>query len=403
MGFWSGIGNRPGNAAPHEAGSSSASRFEESMCRLPGIGGFTLVEILVSVAVLAILVVMVAQLTSSATTTTTTGRKRMDADGQARLVFDRMATDFGKMVKRSDVDYILYKNPASATGINDAVFFYCETPAYFSGTGNQGSVSLVGYRVSSNLQLERLGEGLSWDGQASASVNPQVPGGIVFLSTPSGSAAPDPASTIAGNWPAIGTTAGSGGANSAYSDGTDLNYHVLSDQVYRLEIVFLLTDGTTTLKPVLSVKPATWPAGPVFYTSTTSDPAPINDGDSSKGTYYAVGSRWYNTGSNKGYICTDATVGAAVWIPIGIQDISAIIVTIAILDANSRNIAPNKSSMVAALPDPAASDLSASPPVLPAQSWLKVVDSGTFAAASGIPQAAASQVRVYQRYFYINN
>ena len=65
---------------------------------------FTLAELLVSMGVLVLLVLLFTQLLNSAATVTILGHKRMDADSQARQVFDRMAIDFAQMVKRTDVD-----------------------------------------------------------------------------------------------------------------------------------------------------------------------------------------------------------------------------------------------------------------------------------------------------------
>ena len=47
---------------------------------------FTLVEMLVSIAVLTLIVLSVTRLFDSAATLTTAGHKRMEADGQARLI-----------------------------------------------------------------------------------------------------------------------------------------------------------------------------------------------------------------------------------------------------------------------------------------------------------------------------
>src|SRR5216117_1844977 len=66
---------------------------------------FTLGELLVSVGVLALLILLVAQLMSHASAITRTGNKHIDTDTEARVVFDRMAADFGHMLKRSDIDY----------------------------------------------------------------------------------------------------------------------------------------------------------------------------------------------------------------------------------------------------------------------------------------------------------
>src|SRR5439155_23194602 len=89
-------------------------------------GGFTLAELLVSVFVLGVLVFLLTQLLNSATTVAILGLKRMDADSQARMVFDRMAVDFAQMVKRTDVDYYVKKNAVDPIfwQHNDQIAFY---------------------------------------------------------------------------------------------------------------------------------------------------------------------------------------------------------------------------------------------------------------------------------------
>lgn len=52
--------------------------------------GSTLAELLVSVGVLVFLVLLATQLLNSAANITTLGHKQMDADSQARQLFDRM-------------------------------------------------------------------------------------------------------------------------------------------------------------------------------------------------------------------------------------------------------------------------------------------------------------------------
>jgi prepilin-type N-terminal cleavage/methylation domain-containing protein len=373
--------------------------------------GFTLLEMLVATVVLVILVVMVAQLTNNATSTTTNSRKHMDSDSQARTIFDRMGNDFGRMLKRADVDYIFYKNSPAGSGspgVNDAIFFYSEVPAYYDtppAATSQCTAALVGYRINLNNAyypgapvLERLGKGLTWDGSNGGT----TAGGPVFLTYPAGSATPLSTSLLDGNWTTIGTAANN------YTDGTDPDYHVLSDQAYRLEIAFLLNDGTTSTIPVIN--PALTPSGVVISGTssvnnlTATNPPTVNsDSASDDGNgRFTPGSRWFNTATCKGYICANASPGAAVWNQIGLQDVSAVIVAIALLDTNSRKIVTNTTSMAGALRDPVSTDFTASPPQLMAQTWTSAINSGTFAASSGIPRTAASQVRVYQRYFYIN-
>jgi len=353
--------------------------------------GFTILELLVSMAVFALLAVLIAQLTISATSVTTGGTKRLDADSQARMIFDRMANDFAKMVKRPDADSIFAKQAG-----NDAMFFYSEAPAYAASSLNattKNTVALVGYRINTNSSkypagypvLERLGEKLAWDGttsnDASATKDNTEPGGMVFFSYPAGSATPDPASTLEGNWAkTIGTAA------SQYTDGKDQDYHVLSDTVYRMEISFLLTDGTVSTTPVTN------PSTTTNNLAASADPTVNTD----RSAGYSVGSRWLNTTTGRGYICTNATAGAAVWNPIGVQDVSAVTVAIALLDNTSRKIVASYDNMASALPD-----ASGATPI--AKTWGSGnYGSGNYLTDSGIPPAAVSQLRIYQRTFSLN-
>ena len=281
-------------------------------------------ELLVSIAVLALLVVLVARLMSSATSTTTQTGKRMDSDNQVRVIFDRMASDFSAMVKRQDADYIFAKQ----TG-NDTMYFYSEAPAYFDssvGDGAKNSVSLVGYRVNSSFQLERLSRGLTWDGVPNPSPSP---GGMMFLTYPSGSTSPNSASTIAGNWAALV------GSSPSYSNGTGADYHVIGDQVYRLEVSFLQTNG-------------------VLSGSVTS----------------------YN----------------------GLQNVSAIVVALGMLDNTSRAILLQNGQIPVATGNTLIGALSDSVDGTPTlQTW----KASTYLTTSGVPQAAAAQLRVYERAFYL--
>ena len=387
--------------------------------------GFTLIELLVSMTVLIVLVAMVNRLVAGTSAITTSSRKHLGADNQARLIFDRLANDFGRMVKRPDIDYLFYKQDSSTAGVNDKLFFYTESPAYYSAAAGaastpapQSSVALVGYRLHNELdptdptntrvtpQLERLGQGLSWDqatsNDATTTAADTTPGGMIFLCTLPGTATPLPATTLAGT----STTAGNwsktvGTVGNTYDDGASVNYHVVGDQVFRMELAFLLKDGSVATRPLLSQTPTNWPTGITYEHDDTVDPASTNDG-----TSYAIGSRWYNTSTNRGFVCTSAAKGAAVWSPIGIQDTSAIIVALAILDSTSRAILGDVSLLTKALPDPTTAQLAGStntPPKLMASVWSDAVNNPSFATTAGLNKLAAGQVRIYQRYFYLNN
>ncbi len=58
------------------------------------IAGFTLVELMVAIAVLAIIVVAASKILGTTAILTTVNNKHMDANDQARMVFDCMADDF---------------------------------------------------------------------------------------------------------------------------------------------------------------------------------------------------------------------------------------------------------------------------------------------------------------------
>ena len=189
------------------------------------VRGFTLVELLVTMSVLALLVFLLTQLLNSATIITILGNKRMDADSQARMVFDRIAVDVAQMVKRTDVDYYLKRGASDQVNQNDQIAFYSNVPGYYPGaspppTGARSPLSLVGYRVNSDPispadnKLERLGTGLVWNGV------PTTDTPAVFLPL-----------TISATWP------------YATNQLSDPGYEIIGPQVFRFEYDFLSNNG----------------------------------------------------------------------------------------------------------------------------------------------------------------
>ena len=77
--------------------------------------GFTLVEMLVSIVLLALLILLVTQVVNTAAIVVRPATKHIDTDTQARTVFDRMAVDFAQMLKRTDIDYYV-KGPTNYNG-----------------------------------------------------------------------------------------------------------------------------------------------------------------------------------------------------------------------------------------------------------------------------------------------
>src|SRR5919201_1728974 len=110
-----------------------------------GRDAFTLVEMLVSVAILVLLVLLVTQLVNRAAAIATLGHKHMDADAQARQLFDRMQLDFDQMLKRTDISYYV-KTAGNTQAGNDQIAFFSAVPGHYSQSGYNSGLSLVAYR-----------------------------------------------------------------------------------------------------------------------------------------------------------------------------------------------------------------------------------------------------------------
>jgi len=176
---------------------------------------------LVAISVLAVLVLLITQLLNNAAALTTSGDKRMDANSQARSLFERMALDFAQVIKRSDVSYYVKTAATPMTG-NDLVGFYSAVPGYYLTTPSP--ISVVAYRVNSDSSnsvayncLERMGKGLDWNGASATNIP------VVFRPL-----------TLHGTWPSVASS-------SAYDD-TDparRTYEVIGPQVFRFEYYYL--------------------------------------------------------------------------------------------------------------------------------------------------------------------
>jgi competence protein ComGC len=231
------------------------------------VAGFTLVELLVSVFVLAIIIFMVAQLTSSTTAISRTGNKQIDTDTQARAVFDRMALDFAQMLKRTDIDYYVkqrsgYNGHGNGHGWgqghhgdlgSDQIAFFSQVPGYYPAgynPGQQSPISLVAYRVTeSNTndpaygRLVRMAKGLLWNGVDNGN---NAPYPIVFSPgqlADCGSSGSCPCPAISGPWADPWSAAI---CNDNHNASEDADYEVIGPGVFRFEYYYLLKNGRVT-------------------------------------------------------------------------------------------------------------------------------------------------------------
>jgi competence protein ComGC len=327
---------------------------------------FTLVELLVSLAVLVFIILLVAQMLGPASAITGTGNKHIDTDTQARVVLDRIAVDFAQMLRRTDIDYYLkaptgYKNPNShgknikltggAQKGNDQMAFFSQTPGYNDTSSSwQSPISLVAYRVNGNpsspsyLMLERMGKGLLWNG-VSNTTNPNAIYPIVFL----------PGQIAAGNSPWNQQWyAAVNNDNSAKS--SDLDYQTIGPGVFRLEYYYLRKDGSIKDVPALT---------------------------------------WDNTQT------VSANLNA-------FSDVESIVVAIAVIDPATRSmISPatlvNMMSDMADFKDANGNGIGAQKIGDLENNWNLAVQNaastGATSDGSPFPPAAASAIRIYNRYF----
>jgi prepilin-type N-terminal cleavage/methylation domain-containing protein len=205
-----------------------------SLHRLPlAKNAFTLIELMVSIAVLGLLGGMVMQLLGSASRLTSNSRKTGDCDTEARFVLDQIASDLSRRVRRPDVDAFVGK----AKG-DDRVYFFSETPGYSPTlkTQERSTISLVGYRLQAptveggRYTLQRYARALPW---ASTSTETAMPF-VVLSGTPS---KPIPATTLSG---ASGTgTGGSFPKVLGQDKAEDVYYQTIGENIVRFEISLL--------------------------------------------------------------------------------------------------------------------------------------------------------------------
>jgi len=278
-------------------------------------------EILVVISVLTLFVLLLAQLLNHTASITTLSHKRMDADSQARPLFERIALDFAHLVKRQDVSYFLKTRSTPMIG-NDLLGFYSAVPGFFPTSPSP--ISVVAYRVNSNPAnslayscFERMGKGLDWNGASPVNTP------FVFLPL-----------TLADMWPSVTSS-------SSYDDvdPAKQTYEIVGPQVFRFEYYYV-EKGTGNL--------VAYPSG------------------------------WVSLPD------------------VSINDATAIIVAIAIIDSKSRSLLSNSqiATLVESLPDYSAGWR----PGELLEHWQSALDG-----IANVPRPAISAIRLYERCFPISD
>jgi prepilin-type N-terminal cleavage/methylation domain-containing protein len=133
------------------------------MIRQPRAQAFTMVEMLVAMAVLSLLVVILSQVVALTEQAITLNVKNLNAAGQARLTFDRLGADLASRPVRIDL-------PMSFSHVagNDSFQFYSQVDGYsLEAAYGARHFSVVGYRIQETtpgriFQLERGAAGTDW-------------------------------------------------------------------------------------------------------------------------------------------------------------------------------------------------------------------------------------------------
>jgi prepilin-type N-terminal cleavage/methylation domain-containing protein len=313
---------------------------------------FTLIEMLVSIAVLSLLVVALCTIINSTSATLGTSWSRLQSDEDGRLVLDRLQIDLQNMLIRPDIDYDFIQNTGPG---NDWLGFYASEPGYTTPTGTTKRVmTVIDYQTYVNPTtlrptLERGSNDIfQWASGTS---------GMIFSSNP----------TI------YTTSSTQTGGSTIYSleaepNDTTKPTDILSNAVFRFEVSYLV-----------------------------QIPASQNT------------SRNLNSSNNP--VSPVLLPYVPAYLPI--SDVVAIVVTIAELDTQNSKIVPNSSwaTLVAALPDATGSitvtgaggtaTYNVTAGTSTALAWNNAITGNGFAATAGIPQKAASAIRIYERYFYL--
>jgi len=185
----------------------------------PSRSGFTLVEVLVAMAVLSIVAVGLLQILGLSMQTWQQGLAQTNCYTKARVVLDSATADIQRAVFRPDL-----KNfPTPTSTLTPTFTFYTRDAGATTGTTSVRPVSLVTYQLSANSNLQgcllRSEQTITWTGTTTGT-----------------------GTTNLGFYQSLSAVTAATGTTTA-PPPDDL----LSTGVAGFEMIFLLSDGTTTL------------------------------------------------------------------------------------------------------------------------------------------------------------
>ncbi|NDG69969.1 MAG: prepilin-type N-terminal cleavage/methylation domain-containing protein [Proteobacteria bacterium] len=270
-----------------------------------GRGAFSLVEVLVAMAIFLFMAVMVASITGGVSRIAGQSQRRMGVDGGVRQSLSRISADFSRAIIRSDLPFRIEKKSG-----NDGLMFPAAAEGYSAGRG----ITMLGYQVA-NATLQRGAEATTWTANGATALS--------FTSV---------------------TNALS---SNSYLSIDSSNYEILEPDIFRMEVAFLMGDG--------SIKSSV--------------------GTNAGGTTYIAS-----------FASTPRTESS--------NAIRAVIVTVAAVDSRARALmTPSEYSQLA----DKFSD--ATPGSDPLTAWKGYLTNSPVV----LPQPVREGIRIYQRYIYIDN
>jgi prepilin-type N-terminal cleavage/methylation domain-containing protein len=270
-----------------------------------GRGAFSLVEVLVAMAIFLFMAVMVASITDGVSQIAGQSQRRMSVDGGVRQSLNRISADLSRAIIRSDLPFRIEKKSG-----NDGLMFFAAAEGYSAGRG----ITMLGYEVT-NASLQRGAEATAWTSNGTSA--------LAFTSV---------TNAVALN---------------SYLSIDSSNYEILEPDIFRMEVAFLMGDGS--IKSTVGTN-----AGSTTYIASFASTARTDSSDA----------------------------------------IRAVIVTVAAVDSRARALmTPSEYSQLAN------TFKDATPGSDPLTVWKENLKNSI----SGMPQTARENVRIYQRYIYIDN
>jgi len=167
-----------------------------------GRGAFSLVEVLVAMAIFLFMAVMVASITGGVSQIAGQSQRRMSVDGGVRQSLSRISADFSRAIIRNDLPFRIEKKSG-----NDALMFFAAAEGYSAGRG----ITMLGYQVT-NASLQRGAETTAWTSNGTSALS--------FTSVTNAA------------------------ASNSYLLIDSSNYEILEPDIFRMEVAFLMGDGS---------------------------------------------------------------------------------------------------------------------------------------------------------------